>query len=247
MELYGLVGLTLKHSFSQRFFRDKFKTEKRNADYRNFELETISQFNDIFKNNQYIKGLNVTIPYKESVIPYLHALSNEAKTIGAVNTIKVSVFQGKLFLKGYNTDCYGFEQSLSPHLDNSSYRALVFGNGGAAKAVKFVLKKLHIPYVIVSRNPQGEGQISYAAITPELLSSHRLIINTTPVGMFPNVAAHPELPYHALSDSHLCYDLIYNPEKTEFLKRAKSNGATIVNGQKMLELQALKSWEVWND
>ena len=234
---FGLIGYPLTHSFSPGYFARKF-TEEEIADAQ-YDLYPLSQI-DEFTSLKDIVGLNVTIPYKEQVIPYLDELSDEAKSIGAVNTIHF--IDGKKV--GYNTDVIGFKDSLEPLLNKEKETsALVLGTGGAAKAVWYVLEQLKIPFYKVSRT---KGDISYADITSELIRSSHLIVNTTPLGMSPNIDAAPELPYDALSSQHLLYDLIYNPEKTLFLKQGEIHQARIKNGLEMLILQAEASWKIWN-
>jgi len=239
---FGLIGKNISYSFSQKYFSDKFiKEELTNCSYKNFDLKSIEAFSDIFKVNSNIKGLNVTIPYKEVIFPHLDKLNSKAKRIGAVNTIRITK-KGKL--KGYNTDEYGFRKSLAPYLKKHHKKALILGTGGASKAIAFALKKLHIQYQFVSRS--SNGNYNYSSLTPEVIAAHHLIINCTPLGTFPNVDDCPNIPYGAITDQHLLYDLIYNPEETTFLRKGKSKGATTINGLKMLELQAEKAWAIWN-
>lgn len=247
MKLYGLIGKTLKHSFSQKYFRTKFERESiGNSDYELFELENIGQFPDLVKQHDNLKGLNVTIPYKQDVMPYLQDLEGKAKEIGAVNTIK---FIGKGKLIGYNTDYWGFRLSLEKWANPpfSQYRALVLGTGGASKAIEVVLADLDISYKRVSRTSQADA-ITYQDLieNPSLVASHQLIINTTPLGTSPNVDEAPPIPYDQISPGHYLYDLVYNPAETLFLKKGKGRGAQIKNGLEMLEIQAEKAWEVWN-
>jgi len=239
---FGLIGKNISYSFSQKYFSNKFnKEELHNCSYKNFDIQSIESFPDIFKKNPTIKGLNITIPYKESIFPHLDKLSNKAKRIGAVNTIRITK-KGKL--KGYNTDEYGFRKSLVPFLKKHHKKALILGTGGASKAIAFALKKLHIQYQFVSRS--ANGSFNYESLTSEAIAEHHLIINCTPLGTFPNTDDCPNIPYESITSKHLLYDLIYNPEETTFLRKGKSNGATAVNGLKMLELQAEKAWEIWN-
>lgn len=240
MKLFGLIGYPLSHSFSKRYFTQKFESEKIDAQYENYPLKAIEEFPALIKNYN-LSGINVTIPYKQDVIPYLDSMSEEAKKIGAVNTIQIR--DGKL--KGNNTDCYGFEQSLLPFLKPSHKHALVLGTGGASKAVVFVLDKLGIEWKYVSRT-KFSNVLTYKEINAEIVKSHPLIINTTPLGMYPNVEECPEIDYDAIGENHLLYDLVYNPEETLFLQKGKSKGATIKNGLEMLHLQAEKAWEIWN-
>jgi shikimate dehydrogenase len=238
---YGLVGKNISYSFSKEHFSKKFESENiENTSYVNFDLNDINEFSNIFKSNTSIKGLNVTIPYKESIIPYLDKISGKAARIGAVNTIKTTK-KGKL--KGYNTDEYGFRKSLLPLLEPHHKKALILGTGGASKAIAFALKKLHIPYQFVSR--KTDDNYNYTSLTETVIKTHQIIINCTPLGTFPNINECPNIPYHAISDQHLLYDLIYNPEETTFLRKGKNNGAITCNGLKMLELQAKKAWKIW--
>jgi shikimate dehydrogenase len=242
-KLFGLIGYPLSHSFSKKYFTAKFENEGLDdCVYELFPLEQIESFPELIAAHSNFKGLNVTIPYKEQVLPYVHELSDAVKEIGACNCIKVE--NGKLI--AYNTDVIGFEQSLKPLLQPHHTRALVLGTGGAAKAVVWVLKKLNIDFSYVSRR-SGDGMLSYDEITEETVKGYPLIINTTPLGMQPNVDSKPSLPYEAINEKHLCYDLVYNPSKTAFLAEAERRGAAIKNGQEMLELQAEAAWAIWND
>ncbi len=247
MKKLGLIGFPLSHSFSQKYFNEKFqKLGLAGWKYELFNLENIEDFIKLIDENNELVGLNVTIPHKVKIINYLDEISDEAKLIGAVNTIKISIYNdGKKHLTGYNTDVYGFEESLKPLLKPQHKKALILGTGGAAKAVKFVLDKLRIEYKFVSRNPSAE-QLSYISITGKILHEHLLIINTTPLGMWPDINNYPEIPYQQLTKNHLVYDLVYNPEETQFLTRSKKHGATTKNGLEMLHLQAAKAWEIWN-
>lgn len=239
---FGLVGKNISYSFSQKHFTEKFSKEKlQNCSYINFDIKAITDFPEIFKSSSQIKGLNVTIPYKESVFPYLDKINSKAKRIGAVNTIRITK-KGKL--KGYNTDEYGFRKAVLPYLEKHHKKALILGTGGASKAIAFTLKKLHIPYQFVSRNT--DGIYNYNSLTSSVIAEHQIIINCTPLGTFPNTAHCPDIPYHAITKKHLLFDLIYNPEETTFLKKGREQGAVITNGLKMLELQAEKAWEIWN-
>ncbi len=244
--LLGLIGYPLSHSFSKGYFAQKFKKEGIDGFfYESFPIPEINEFPLLFVKYPNLKGLNVTIPYKEQVISYLDELDADAATIGAVNTIK-KLQDGRL--KGYNTDVYGFRSSLHNKIKRSNLnikRALVLGTGGAAKAVHFSLKKLNISYQEVSRKKEN-GDLCYQELNAELFSNIQLVVNTTPLGMSPNTKSYPELPYDALSDKHLLYDLVYNPEKTIFLQKGEDAGAAIINGLEMLHLQAEKAWEIWN-
>ena len=235
----GLIGFPLGHTFSPTYFSNKFQELGiSKSEYLAYPLERIQLVEEIF--NKGIDGLNVTIPYKEQVIPYLDELSDEAFEINAVNTIYIK--NGRKI--GYNTDAYGFEMSLKNLLGSTKVEnALILGSGGASKAIKFVLKKLNINYQIVSRSDQ---YLTYSALSDDIIDQHRLIINTTPLGMYPNAEECPDIPYSALTVKHFLYDLVYNPEKTLFLKKGELQGCSIKNGFEMLVLQAEKSWEIWN-
>ncbi len=242
---YGLIGRKLSHSFSKRYFTQKFQREGIASAYELFELEQASQLSDLLAQQPQVKGVNVTIPFKKDVLTLLDELSQEAKSIGAVNTIKVG---SNSRLMGYNTDCYGFEESLREFLDGQSIdRALVLGTGGAAQAIIYVLEEWDIDYRMVSRTPSESNQISYADVYDLDLTLIPLIINTTPLGMFPVVEQAPDLPYEDLGKDHFVYDLVYNPEETELMKRAAARGAKTCNGLRMLELQAEKAWEIWQE
>jgi len=238
----GLLGKSLDHSFSRTYFHDKFERENlRQHTYTNFEIENINRFPELLKNNPQLNGMNVTIPYKQEIIPFLNHLSAEAEQIGAVNTIKISDSR----LIGHNTDIYGFEKSLKPLLKNHHKQALVLGTGGAAKAVTFVLNKLGIEYHFVSRNPiQREFDYHHAS---SVLDDFNLVINTTPLGTYPKTSEIPPLALDKVSENHLFYDLIYNPPETAWLKAAAQRGAQVKNGYEMLVLQAEKAWEIWNE
>ncbi|MDG1476397.1 MAG: shikimate dehydrogenase [Vicingaceae bacterium] len=243
MKKYGLIGQTLSHSFSKKHFEEKFKNENiKDCSYSLFELKNIEELTALIKNSINIKGLNVTIPYKEKVLPFLNDIDPVAKEIGAVNTIKITDNK----LKGYNTDYYGFKKSLKPFLDINHERALIFGTGGASKTVKYVLNELNIDCLLVSRNPKNDDEISYDDVNEYVIKHHQIIVNTTPIGMFPKIEPFPKFDYKNLTSKHLLYDLIYNPLETEFLKRGKQQSCITLNGLQMLKLQAEKSWEIWN-
>ena len=245
MKQYGLIGHPLSHSFSKKYFTEKFEKENiLDCSYELFDIENISSFNEILKQNTNLKGLNITIPYKESILCLLTDIDETAKQIGAVNTIKLSN-NGK-DIKGYNTDYYGFKKSLKPFLDINHERALILGTGGAAKTVKYVLNELNIDCLLVSRNPKAENEIAYNEINEYIIKHHQLIINTTPIGMFPNIEDSPLINYNELTKKHLLYDLLYNPTETKFIKKGKQQGCITLNGMEMLTLQAEKSWEIWN-
>ncbi len=243
--LFGLIGYPLSHSFSRKYFSQKFAAEGlRDSCYELFPLETIDFFPQLIEAYPNLVGLNVTIPYKQSVLPYLDDLVAEAAAIGAVNAIKVD--KGRLI--GYNTDVYGFEISLMQFLQTNNAHpthALVLGTGGAAKAVFFVLKKMGIAYQTVSRQPDT-GDLTYDLLDEALINQHTLIINTTPLGMAPNIEKFPDIPYHCLSNRHLLYDLVYNPEMTVFLQKGQQRGAATINGLTMLYGQAEHAWKIWN-
>jgi len=246
MRIFGLIGKPLTHSFSPTFFQEKFNRENiTNSDYRLFPLENLTELSTLICKNPQIEGLNVTIPFKREVIALLNELDETARQISAVNTIKISRQNKSLFLKGYNTDAFGFQHACDGLHNNN--KALVLGTGGSAQAVKFVLASLHIQYLLVSRNPTGVNEIGYESLSQRTLDDFRLIINTTPLGMFPNIDEAPPIPYHLLSKNHFLFDLIYNPAETLFMKKGKEAGATVQNGELMLELQAERSWEIWND
>ncbi|MBR1521503.1 MAG: shikimate dehydrogenase [Bacteroidaceae bacterium] len=243
METYGLIGYPLGHSFSRKFFTEKFAKEGREAQYLNFEIPNIEEFPDVVKNNPELRGLNVTIPYKQQVMPYLEGISEEAKAIGAVNVVKVS----KEGLIGYNSDVIGFVNSIRPLLKPHHRKALILGTGGASKAIHYGLtKKLGMETLFVSRSAR-DGVITYNDITPDTLKEYEVIVNCSPVGMFPHVDERPALPYEAMSEANLLYDLVYNPEETLFMKKGAEQGATVKNGLEMLHLQALASWEFWGN
>ncbi|HKG07767.1 MAG TPA: shikimate dehydrogenase [Pedobacter sp.] len=246
MRRFGLIGYPLSHSFSKKFFTGKFKEEHiTGCEYELFPIEEISLLPALMDNDHELEGINVTIPYKLEVMPYLNEIDEAAEKIGAVNCISITRDGAEVLLKGYNTDAYGFEASLVPMLEVHHSRALVFGDGGAAKAVKYVLNKLNIPFLIVTRRPVP-GAITYGLVTKELIHDHTILINTTPLGMSPDISSSPDIPYQALSDKHLAYDLVYNPEETVFLQKAAEQGAKIKNGLEMLYLQAERSWYFWN-
>ncbi len=245
MDKYGLIGFPLGHSFSISYFNEKFQNEGIDAKYMNFEIPVIENLPVILASNPELKGLNVTIPYKEKVIGYLDDLSAEARAIGAVNVIKVTRKGGKSILKGYNSDVIGFTRSIEPMLEKFHKKALILGTGGASKAVNYGLKSLGLETQFVSRTSQ-KGCISYNAITPELIKEYNVIVNCTPLGMYPNSNECPDLPYEAMDSHTILYDLIYNPDETLFMQKGAAKGATVKNGLEMLLLQAFASWEFWH-
>ena len=246
MDKYGLIGYPLVHSFSISYFNEKFKNEGIDAVYENYEIPTIEQFPEIIDTNPQLRGLNVTIPYKEKVIGYLDAISPEANEIGAVNVIKITHKGKKVILKGYNSDVIGFTRSIEPLLDSFHKQALILGTGGASKAIEFGLKSLGLKTMKVSRSVKP-GTIRYQDITPEMMKDWNVIINCTPCGMYPHSDECPQLPYEAMDSHTLLYDLIYNPDETLFMKNGKANGAIVKNGLEMLLLQACASWEFWHN
>lgn len=242
MTKYGIIGYPLGHSFSKGFFTEKFARESIDAQYLNFEIPDVAMLPDVLRNNPELRGLNVTLPHKQAVIPLLDEMSEEAKEIGAVNVIRVR--NGKL--KGFNSDIIGFTNSIKPLLMPHHKKALILGTGGASKAICVGLNRLGIEWTYVSRSPR-EGMITYEDITAGTLQAYTVIVNCSPVGMFPNVAQAPEIPYNCLSDKHLLFDLVYNPEETLFMKKGREQGATVKNGLEMLHLQAVASWDFWNE
>lgn len=247
MKKLGLVGYPLGHSFSKKFYLDKFEKEQiTGVNYDLYPTEELENFQSIYSGDSDFHGFNVTIPHKRNVMAFLHELSPEAEEIKAVNCVRIERRDGKAFLKGFNTDAFGFEQSLKPLLTPEHNKALVFGNGGAAQAVYYSLKKLNIPYKIVSRS-KANGDLTYSDLTADIINEHKLLINCSPVGTFPNVNECPDIPYEAVTEHHLLYDLIYNPEETLFLRKGKERGAAIKNGYEMLVLQAEKNWTIWNE
>lgn len=245
MKTYGLIGYPLSHSFSQSFFTKKFADELIDARYLLFPIEEIDDFNALLSTHPYIAGLNVTIPYKEKIIPFLDSLDESALEVGAVNVIKFIRSETGIHLKGYNSDTYGFMKSIKPHLTSHHERALIIGTGGASKAVAYVFRQLGIPYTYVSRMPSRLNEISYHDIDKEVMEMHKIVVNTTPLGMYPHPDNCPGLPYQFFGNQHLAYDLVYNPEETLFLKKAAQRGANIKNGIEMLFLQALRAYDIW--
>ncbi|MEE3483191.1 MAG: shikimate dehydrogenase [Bacteroidales bacterium] len=244
MKNYGLIGKTLKHSFSKKFFTEKFSTENIDAQYELYELDTIEKFPQLISSVT-LSGLNVTIPYKEQVIAYLDEVDPIAKAIGAVNTIQFKRKGNELKLCGYNTDVIGFKDSILPHLKPVHKKALILGTGGASKAIYYALNNLGIETLYVSRTPK-EGQITYNDLDKAILSDYLLIVNCSPIGMYPNIDQAPDIPYKYLTNNHFLYDLVYNPENTKFCQMAREMNAFSMNGLEMLHGQALASWEIWN-
>jgi len=247
MNCYGLIGYPLTHSFSKKYFADKFKREGiLNCSYENFPIEDIGQLPRLVNEQTDLKGLNVTIPYKEQVIPYLDQLDDDIQAIGAVNTIRIYRQEKTIRMKGFNTDVYGFQNSIKPYIPNHSKYALILGTGGASKAAAFALKQMGFNFTFVSRNPRSSNQISYSQLTQEIVQRAVFIINTSPAGMYPRTDTCPDIPYKYITSGHVLFDLIYNPPETRFLANGKKMGAVTINGLHMLQLQAEKSWEIWN-
>ncbi|NVK52570.1 MAG: shikimate dehydrogenase [Flavobacteriaceae bacterium] len=241
-KLFGLLGRNISYSFSSGYFNEKFNDlGLKNHRYINFDIPTINDFSSLPK--QKVNGMNVTIPYKEEIIPFLDEIDDEAAEIGAVNTIK---FLADGRLRGYNTDVFGFKKSLLPLLESHHTKALILGTGGASKAIKHALDILQIQSTFVSRNPENSNQISYKNLTEAIIIEHTIIVNCTPLGTFPETKLFPDIPYQYINAKHLLYDLIYNPSETTFLKKGKEKGAVVKNGLEMLQLQAEKSWQIWN-
>lgn len=247
MRLYGLIGYPLSHSFSAKYFAKKFETESiSDAGYSLFPLESISLLPALLQQQPYLQGFNVTIPYKVAILPYLDSISEEAAAVGAVNCVRIERNASGKILTGYNTDVYGFRNSLLPLLKSFHTHALVLGTGGAAKAVCYTLKELGIKFTLVSRSGDGVTSLNYSDLTVELINDNLLIINTTPAGTYPDTDTCPDIPYSYLGNRHILFDLVYNPAETKFLRLGREAGTTTLNGLKMLELQAEKSWEIWN-
>lgn len=244
MKRYGLLGYPLGHSFSARFFAEKFRREGIDAEYVNFEMPSVEGLRAFVASDPELCGLNVTIPHKQAVIPHLDTLTDEAQAIGAVNVIAINRREGALRLVGANTDAVGFRRSIEPLLRPCHRRALVLGTGGASRAVVYVLRRLGIEPRYVSRR-ERPGAFTYASLTADDVRAHHVIVNCSPVGMYPHTDECPALPYDALTEDHLLYDLVYNPEETLFMQRGREHGATVKNGMEMLRLQALAAWDVW--
>jgi shikimate dehydrogenase len=243
MRRYGLIGYPLSHSFSEKYFSEKFRRENiTDAAYQLYPIEQVSEITGLIENIPNLCGLNVTIPHKEKVMRFLDEIDEEALAVGAVNCVHIK--DGKA--KGYNTDVYGFRMSIKPFLENKFERALVLGTGGASKAVTHVLRSWNIPYYLVSRTKSTGHVFSWDEVNEDVIRHFKLIINATPLGMFPKIIDAPPLPFEAIGKEHFLYDLVYNPEETRFMAEGKSRGAVVMNGMKMLEWQAIRSWEIWN-
>jgi shikimate dehydrogenase len=251
MKTFGLIGYPLSHSFSQKYFTEKFtRLAITDSVYQLFPIENISSFPKLLEQTPTLVGLNVTIPYKEAILPYLTSLDESARHVGAVNAIRVSKNEDNTpVLTGYNTDVYGFKQAIKPFLEAHHTKALILGTGGASKAVIQVLKEIGIDFIVASRNTNINGNhttIGYTEINQHVINAFPLIINTTPLGMYPNIENCPAIPYEYITDKHFLFDLVYNPEETLFLQKGKAQGALIQNGLTMLYQQAEKAWEIWN-
>lgn len=246
--LFGLVGLDLRHSFSQKYFNQKFlELGLDDSEYTLFPIDDISEIKNIIAQNPKLEGLNITSPYKEAVIPYLDEIDETTAEIGAVNVVKINRENKNIHLKGFNSDIYGIRATVESFDLPKNTEALILGSGGSGKSIRYVLNEIGIPCRNVSRNPKNSEQIAYSDLNKEIIDGHKLIINATPQGMFPKVDSFPAIPYEFITPEHYCFDLIYNPEKTVFLAKCKSQGATITNGYKMLCRQADKAWEIWNN
>ena len=246
MDKYGLIGYPLGHSFSIGYFNEKFANENIDAQYINFEIPSIDNLVEVLSSNPQLRGLNVTIPYKEQVIRYLDSISPEAQAIGAVNVIRVSQKGNQTFLRGFNSDVIGFTKSIEPLLERYHRKALILGTGGAAKAVDYGLKSLGLETQMVSRS-RKTGAITYDDVKAETIEEYNVLVNCTPLGLYPNVDLCPTLPYNAMNSRTLLYDLLYNPDETLFMRKGREQGATVKNGLEMLLLQAFASWEFWNE
>ncbi|MCM1290966.1 MAG: shikimate dehydrogenase [Prevotella sp.] len=242
---YALIGYPVGHSFSAGYFNKKFEEEKLDERYVAIQIPRISLFPSILNEYRHLKGINVTSPWKQDIIPFLDEISEDAKKIDAVNTIKITRIKGALHLSGHNTDIYGFRESLKKVVREDISSALIFGTGGASNAVAEALSQLGIKYMRVSRS--SDNALNYADLSTELVAQSKLLINATPLGMGQNTSKCVPIPYDAISTKHICYDLIYNPAQTEFLKRGMEKGATVINGLEMLHLQAQQSWRIWNE
>ena len=245
MDKYGLIGYPLVHSFSKSFFNEKFQNEDIDAEYINFEIKTIDDLPEVLATNPELKGLNVTIPYKEKVLSFLDYVSVEARAIGTVNVIRVESKGDDTFLRGYNSDVIGFTKSIEPLLESHHKKALILGTGGASKAVNYGLKSLGLETLLVSRF-ERPGTIQYKDVTPEVVKEYNVIVNCTPCGLYPHTDECPDLPYEAMDSHNLLYDLLYNPDETLFMKKGKEQGAMTKNGLEMLLLQAFASWDFWH-
>lgn len=247
MKKLGLIGFPLGHSFSKKYYEEKMLNEGINTiDYDLYPIETIAELPQLYQFDDKFCGFNVTIPHKEAVLPYIDELSDEANAIHAVNCVRITRKEGRPYLKGFNTDAFGFEESLKPLLRAQHSKALIFGNGGAAKAVVYVCQKLGLDFKVVSR-AFGKSDLTYGDLNQDIIEEYKLLINCSPLGTFPNITERPNIPYDGIGTDHLLYDLIYNPEETSFLAEGRKRGALTKNGYQMLVLQAEKNWEIWHD
>lgn len=247
MKRYGLIGMPLGHSFSQKYFTAKFADEHIDSEYNLYPLEKIEDVVELMANTPNLAGFNVTIPYKQQIMPYLDELDAEAAEVGAVNVVRITNVNGKRHLKGYNSDIYGFYNSIKPLIRSDIHqKALILGTGGASKAVSAMMRKLGIEYKFVSRTAK-EGQLTYEELDEKIMYEYKVIINCSPVGTFPNIDTCPDIPYEHIGSQHLVYDLVYNPEETLFLRKARQQGAVTKNGLEMLHLQAEGAWRYWNE
>ena len=248
MELYGLIGKTLKHSFSGDYFAQKFEAKQIDAAYRLWEMEDLPDLHDFARAHPRLKGFNVTIPYKRKALLFMDELSKPALLTGSVNVVKVLRNGNEIFLKGYNTDVVGFEKSLKPLIKGRKLlRALILGSGGSAHSVACVLRKYGVYFNFVTRSPKKLEMMGYSWVTPAVMEEYKLIVNTTPLGMYPHVDQAPDIPYELLTPQHILFDLIYNPQETLFLKRGRERGALTKNGLDMLKIQAEESWKIWRE
>lgn len=248
MDIYGLIGKVLIHSKSSEYFNKRFKKEGIDAEYRLFEVDNVDEVEALIKNTPNLKGLNVTIPYKRSLNCLIDKSSTEVKNTGSLNTIKIIREGDNIITEAYNTDIIGFESSVKEVIkENSGIKALILGTGGSAHTASFAFRKLGVFYYYISRKPSKVEHMGYEWITKDLLNDYRLIINCTPIGMFPNVDNAPKIPYEHITSNNICFDLVYNPENTLFLKRSRLNGATVITGNEMFEVQAQESWKIWID
>lgn len=246
MKKYGLIGYPLGHSFSRNFFNEKFSSENIDAEYVNFEIPNITEISSVIKANPTLHGLNVTIPYKEQIMDYLDEIDGDAQKIGAVNVVKIERIKGKTKLTGYNSDIIGFTRSIESLIEPHHKKALILGTGGSSKAIKHGLEKLGLETKFVSRSKKNEDTLTYNELTPEIMSEYKVIVNCTPVGMYPKADECPDIPYDFITPEHLLYDLLYNPNTTLFMKKGSDKGAIVKNGLEMLLLQAFASWDIWN-
>lgn len=248
MKLYGLIGYPLSHSFSKKYFTEKFNNQgQKDEAYENFPIDSIDKLGQVIKEHPELVGLNVTIPYKQQVLKFLDEVHDEANEISAVNTIRITRKKGNdIHLAGHNTDVYGFRESIKPWLTPDHKKALVLGTGGASKAIKHVFASLNIDFLSVSRSPKNNNTISYQEINADLMKNYTIIVNTSPLGTYPDVDTCPDIPYEYITNDHLLYDLVYNPEITAFLEKGKQKGAVTINGLQMLHLQAERSYAIWN-